>query len=120
MKNFSLALLLASTCLFVGFSANAMYQGPGSAENSKSTVAQVKEMPDESMVLMEGTITSQEGSETYIFTDSTGTINLEIEADDWNGQKINAEDIVLIQGEVDKDGNLVEVDVEEITLVNPQ
>ena len=73
-------------------------------------------MPDESIVILEGTITSNLGDETYIFTDSTGTINVEIDDEEWNGISPSTQDIIMIQGEVDKDGNLVEIDVEEVML----
>ena len=114
MKNFSLTLLLAVSCIAISSFANAKYMGPSDAK--KTTVSEAQTMPDDSFVILEGTITSKTGSETYIFADDTGSIAVEIDNEDMNGVNINAEDIVIIQGEIDKNGNLVEVDVDEIML----
>ena len=114
MKKLSLALLLATSCIFANSFADANYTGPSDAK--KSTVSEVQNMPDDSFVILEGTITSKTGNEAYIFADSTGSIAVEIDDEDMNGVNVGAEDIVIIQGEVDKNGNLIEIDVDEIML----
>lgn len=52
----------------------------------------------------------------YLFSDGTGTINVEIDEGDWNGINVNPDDVILIQGEIDRDGNVVSIDVDEVSL----
>ncbi|MBR2034079.1 MAG: NirD/YgiW/YdeI family stress tolerance protein [Alphaproteobacteria bacterium] len=114
MKKFSLAILLATSFIAISSYANAKYTGPSDAK--KTTVSEVANMPDDSFVILEGTITSKTGNEAYIFADSTGSVAIEIDDEDMNGVNVGAEDIIIIQGEVDKNGNLVEIDVDEIMM----
>ena len=117
MKQFSLLTLALGTCMLINATANAQEMTPPQAPTpTKATVEQVKNMPDESFVIMEGTITSNLGDEVYVFTDSTGSINIEIDDEEWNGVTPNSNEIIMIQGEVDKDGNIVEIDVEEVMM----
>ena len=116
MKKFSIPMLMAATCVCFACLANAQDTTQPTQQPPKATVAEAQNMPDESIVILEGTITSNLGDETYIFTDSTGNINVEIDDEEWNGISPSTQDIIMIQGEVDKDGNLVEIDVEEVML----
>ncbi|MBE6445562.1 MAG: NirD/YgiW/YdeI family stress tolerance protein [Alphaproteobacteria bacterium] len=116
MKKLSISLLATAACICFTCIANAQNMTQQAPQPQKATVAEAQNMPDESIVILEGTITSNLGDETYIFTDSTGNINVEIDDEEWNGISPSAQDIIMIQGEVDKDGNLVEIDVEEVML----
>ena len=117
MKQFSLFTILASTCIFMSTITNAQDMTPPQAASpTKTTIEQAKNMPDESFVIIEGTITSNLGDETYVFTDSTGSINIEIDDEEWNGINPNTNEVIMIQGEIDKDGNIVEIDVEEVMM----
>ncbi len=100
-------VLFLSTALICSFAALASAQTNGgfigNSENiSITTVNQIENLPDESYVTMQGNITSQVGHEKYMFADSTGTIKIEIDDDDWNGLTVGPEDKIQIQGEVDK------------------
>ncbi|MBE6452755.1 MAG: NirD/YgiW/YdeI family stress tolerance protein [Alphaproteobacteria bacterium] len=117
MKKISQLAIMIGTCLFINSIANAQNMNPPQAPTpTKTTVEQAKNMPDESFVIMEGTITSNLGDEVYVFTDSTGSINIEIDDEEWNGINPNTDEIIMIQGEIDKDGNIVEIDVEEVMM----
>ena len=117
MKKLSLLSLTILSAISLSLNANSQDMPANNASTpTKTTVEQAKNMPDNSLIVMEGTITSNLGDETYVFTDSTGSINIEIDDEDWNGVPPNTEEIIMIQGEVDKDGNLVEIDVEEVML----
>ncbi len=76
-------------------------------------------MRDDTWVTLRGNITERVSDDLYIFKDSSGTINVDIDHKRWNGQTISPKDLVEIQGEVDKDWNSVEVDVKQIRKVNP-
>lgn len=92
------------------------YTGPKST--GVMTVAQAKQMRDDSKVTLRGTIVKQLGDEKYLFKDSTGEITIEIDDDDWNGLAVGANDQIEIYGEVDKDWNSVEIDVDSVRKVN--
>lgn len=79
-----------------------------------STVEQVKAMRDDTKVTMQGNIDSHLGGEDYLFRDKTGTIKVEIDHEEWNGQQISPTDIVEIRGEVDKGWKSIEIDVDSI------
>ena len=79
------------------------------------TVEQVRAMPDDSPVIIRGYLLRQNGENSYVFQDTTGTINLEIDAEDWGGLTISPTDFIEVWGEVDKNGmSMVEVDVSAI------
>ena len=83
------------------------------------TVEQAKNMGDDTFVILRGNIKQNIGDDLYIFADGTGSINIEIDEDEWNGLNIGPEDIVEIRGEVDKGWSELEIDVEQISKVNP-
>ena len=103
--------------------ANA-FAGPGNMANNNMnnnannnmaevvTVEQVRAMPDDSPVIIRGYLLRQNGENSYVFQDTTGTINLEIDAEDWGGLTVSPTDFVEVWGEVDKNGmSMIEVDV---------
>lgn len=82
------------------------------------TVEQAKNMSDDTFVVLRGNVKQDLGDETYVFTDSSGTINVEIDQENWKGAKVGPEDLVEIRGEVDKGWSSVEIDVDQITKVS--
>ncbi|MBP3316326.1 MAG: YgiW/YdeI family stress tolerance OB fold protein [Alphaproteobacteria bacterium] len=67
-----------------------------------STVKQIMEMRDDVPVIVKGNIVQRMGDETYLFEDSTGSITVEIDDDEWRGQTITPTDPVKLYGEVDR------------------
>jgi uncharacterized protein (TIGR00156 family) len=117
MKKISTLALLG---LMVGGSAIA---GPTSMNNDMNndntmtvmTVEEVRGLSDNSPVVVRGYLLRQNGENSYIFQDNTGTINMEIDEEDWNGVTVSPTDMVEIWGEVDKNGMAVmEIDVSAI------
>ncbi|WP_392562818.1 YgiW/YdeI family stress tolerance OB fold protein [Orbus sturtevantii] len=86
---------------------------------SATTVAQAKQLPNDSWVILKGHITKQIGKKEYLFKDDTGEVNIEIDHRRWMGQTISPDDLVEIAGEVDKDWNSFEIDVKSIKIINP-
>ena len=79
------------------------------------TVEQVRGLSDDSPVVIRGYLLRQNGENSYIFQDNTGTINLEIDDEDWNGLTVSPTDMVEVWGEVDKNGmSVMEIDVSAI------
>lgn len=80
------------------------------------TVQQVKDQQnDGSYVTLEGFIVKRLGDELYLFRDDTGEIEVEIDDEVWQGQQVDANTKVQIQGEVDEDLTSVTIEVEKVT-----
>ncbi len=78
------------------------------------SVMEVVSLPDNSPVTMRGRITKDMGDNIYVFEDSSGTIMLEIDEEDWNGKTVRVDDIVTVYGNVDKGSDYTEIDVTSI------
>ena len=106
----------ASTGGFVSSSPGVAggFSGPG---QSIVTVNDAKSMRDDTAVRLRGTIASHLGKDKYLFHDSTGSIAVEIDHDKWGGQTISPADVVEIIGEVDRDWNSIEIDVDRVVKI---
>jgi len=119
-KNLILAsLLLSSTTVFAEFIGSNTQQKQTQGEFSgpsisKTTVKQAKTLKDDMPVVLEGNIIQHLGKDNYLFRDSTGEITIEIDHDDWNGVTVKPKDTVTIYGEIDKDWNSFEIEVDSI------
>ena len=128
MKKLLASTALVATVLFnmPAFAASqAAAPAPQAAQNMQQpsmavmTIEQVQGLGDDAHVVLEGMITQALGDDMYTFQDPAGnTISVEIDNEDWNGLKPNPNDMVIITGEVDKEGNIVEIDVDTIALKN--
>ena len=83
------------------------------------TVEQAKDLKDDTFVILRGNIKQNIGDDIYVFTDNTGSVNIEIDEDEWNGLEVGPEDTVEIRGEVDKGWTTLEIDIDRISKVNP-
>ncbi|MDR0305610.1 MAG: YgiW/YdeI family stress tolerance OB fold protein [Chitinispirillales bacterium] len=78
------------------------------------TVAEAKELVDDTPVILAGAITRSLGNERYTFADNTGTITVEIESKVWGGISISEKDKVEISGEIDRERGKLEIEVKSI------
>ncbi len=114
MKKISVLALIAIMPICGAFA------GPGKNMNNMNnqpavwTVTEVVSLPDDTPVVMRGRITKNMGNNIFVFEDGSGTIMLEIDEADWNGNTVRVDDIVTVYGSVDKGTNYTEVDVESI------
>lgn len=69
---------------------------------------------DDKAFVLVGTITAQLDGNTYVFKDSTGAINVEI--DNFKGVKVTPNDTVRLTGEADYDDGLI-LEVDSISIV---
>lgn len=122
MKKRMLAVLAAVSCLALSSQTFAKDTGNKGGFSGPSveiiTVENAKGMEDDTFVILRGNITKSLGDDMYIFTDGTGTINIEIDEDEWNGVTVGPEDVVEIRGEIDKGWASIEIDVDQIKKVN--
>lgn len=98
--------------------ANSAEKGSGfTGVQGVTTVASVKALRSDSWVTLRGNIIERQSGDTYVFKDATGTINIDIDHKQWNGQAVGPEDEVIIQGEADKTWSAVDIEVKQITKV---
>lgn len=93
------------------------YSGP-----STVSVTTVKELlangRDDQNAILRGRIVSHDGDDHYTFDDGTGQIRVEIDNDDFPaGQKIDDKTQVELRGELDRDRNNVEFDVDSVRVM---
>ncbi|MBO4683108.1 MAG: NirD/YgiW/YdeI family stress tolerance protein [Alphaproteobacteria bacterium] len=101
---------IASVSAFAGPMNNNMNNNNTMTE--VMTVEQVRGLADNSPVIIRGYLLRQNGENSYVFQDSTGTINLEVEDSDWGGLTVSPNEYIEVWGEVDRNGmSMVEVDV---------
>ena len=120
MQKITLAGLLAAGIISFAPLAQAASQNNGGFNGPNTmtimTVEQAQGLTDETAVVLQGNIQKSLGDDMYLFSDGTGTFNVEIDEGDWNGINVNPDDVILIQGEIDRDGNVVSIDVDEVSL----
>ncbi|MDR0637848.1 MAG: NirD/YgiW/YdeI family stress tolerance protein [Spirochaetaceae bacterium] len=103
MKKILMCLVVAAVVWTAGaddFGRGGGYTGPSSAVVSK--VSEVKKLPDDANVMLEGKIERRLGNEKYLFSDGLDTITVDIDDDEWRGLSIGADDVAIIYGEVDR------------------
>ena len=110
MKKFLAISMLAvvSTCIaFAGY--NECVGSP-----KKVSVSEALKMQDDSLVAIQGNITKQLSPDKYEFKDSTGTMVVDIDHDKWAGVPSNTKDKIELVGEIDRDYNSIELDVDMV------
>ncbi|MBP5485791.1 MAG: NirD/YgiW/YdeI family stress tolerance protein [Alphaproteobacteria bacterium] len=104
--------IVASTAAFAGPGTMANNNMNNNTMTEVMTIEQVRGLSDNSPVIVRGYLLRQNGENSYIFQDETGTINLEIDQEDWGGMSVSPSDYVEVWGEVDKNGaSMIEIDV---------
>ena len=81
----------------------AQYVGP-SAQKSLESVSEILKNPiDDQRVVLRGYLLKHVGVEKYLFSDDTGEIRVEIDAEDFRGLTLDEKTRVEIIGEVEKE-----------------
>ncbi|MBV7437891.1 NirD/YgiW/YdeI family stress tolerance protein [Aeromonas encheleia] len=93
----------------------AAYTGP--QEQNKVSVAQLKDVADDQWVTLEGKLVKHLGGENYLFKDSSGEVEVEVDQKVWRGTEVGPDDLIRIRGEVDHSWNKTEVEVESLEKV---
>jgi len=94
------------------------YVGPGAA-NIATTAAAALQAADDTPAVLQGNIVRRIKKERYEFQDATGTVQVEIDDDDWPPQPVSEKTVVKLTGEVDRNWRGVEVDVDFVEIVRP-
>ncbi len=98
-------------------SSFAMAAYTGSQEQNKVSVAQLKDLADDSWATLEGKLVKHLGGENYLFRDASGEVEVEVDQDVWRGTEVGPDDQIRIRGEVDHSWNKTEVEVKTLEKV---
>lgn len=117
--------LIAAAGLFSTLTLAAGYTGPGSdaakpaAAAQVTTVKQAQSAADDTPAVLEGTITKRIGGEHYEFKDATGSIQVEIDNDDWpTGAGVSENTKVRLTGGVDHHKmKATDIDVDRVEIL---
>ena len=108
---FSLLAVVSSCIAFAGYN--------DCVNNAKKvSIAEALKMQDDTYVAVQGNITKQLASDKYEFKDSTGTIVVDIDHDKWNTIPNGTKDKLELIGEIDKEYNSIELDVDMVKKIN--
>ncbi|MCL9783318.1 NirD/YgiW/YdeI family stress tolerance protein [Vibrio sp. S4M6] len=113
------AIAVASTSAMAATKDNqgGGFTGP-SADPVITTAKAVKDASDDAAVQLTGYITQSLGDENYMFKDTTGQVQVDIDDDKWGGVNVTPETKVILKGEVDKDWTSRTVDVKRVMLAD--
>jgi uncharacterized protein (TIGR00156 family) len=114
-----LMILFVGNAVLLSAQQSGGFTGPGRHDSRRGqaqlvTVADAKALPDDTSVILQGTIVDSLGDEEYTFRDESGDIVIEIDRRVWNGLSVGANERVEIYGEVDADRRGAEIDVRTI------
>lgn len=116
IKEMKKTIAFSTLALIIGLNNGAMAQQGGFTGPSiaKSTVAEAKNLSDDTPVILTGKIEKSLGGEKYLFSDQTGSLTVEIDNEDWRGVTVSENDVVEIRGEIDKDLMSMKIDVDSV------
>lgn len=106
------ALALAALAAAAEEPVSGGFKGPDSLH--LVTAAEATRLGDDTAVKLQGYIGRELGDERYEFKDDTGTLVVEIDKEDWNGVDVTPETRVELRGQIDKERNRTEADVDSI------
>lgn len=103
----------------VAMSAQAQSGGFSGPDNRQiAMVSEISAMADDTNVRLVGYVVEVVGNDEYLFRDDTGTIIVEIDADEWNGIDVTPSLRVELSGEVDRERDKVEIDVDAVRIAD--
>ena len=91
------------------------------AAQNMVTVAEAKQLPDETAVMLSGVIVRKTHKDYFELKDSSGKIGIEVDSDLWRPMGLKAGDKVKVMGEVDTHtGQATDIDVVQIGKMDKQ
>jgi uncharacterized protein (TIGR00156 family) len=91
------------------------------AAQNMVTVAEAKQLPDETAVTLSGVIVRKTHKDHFELKDSSGKIGIEVDSDLWRPMGLKAGDKVKVMGEVDTHtGQATDIDVVQIGKMDNQ
>ena len=120
MKNKILSFTAALAIMCGAFIANAASSTSENSNKPISQVSDVKNMSDNSTVYIQGYLIQNLGNEMYTFQDDSGTMTVEIDDNLMGSNMYSPTTLVWIAAEVDKQGDVVALEAEEIQFMPNQ
>ncbi|MBM7062441.1 NirD/YgiW/YdeI family stress tolerance protein [Pseudomonas sp. UL073] len=115
MKRQLLTLLLVPLLSTAALAANG-YTGPGSTPQV-TTVSAAQAAADDTPVALTGQIVKRIKGDKYEFKDATGSIQVEIDDDEWPANSVSETAKVRLTGEVEHELTGREIDVDRLELL---
>lgn len=113
-----MAGLMFSTASWAGKSDQVIMT---EAAQNMVTVAEAKQLPDETAVTLSGVIVRKTHKDHFELKDSSGKIGIEVDSDLWRPRGLKAGDKVKVMGEVDTHtGQAADIDVVQIGKMDNQ
>lgn len=96
--------------------AFAAYNGPG-VDNLVNNAKDASDAKNNSPVELTGYLVKSLGDEHYLFRDTTGDVEVEIDNALWRNIEVNSDSKVTLRGEVDDEWQGIEIEIDSMTLV---
>ncbi|NRD71963.1 NirD/YgiW/YdeI family stress tolerance protein [Shewanella sp. VB17] len=96
--------------------AFAAYNGPN-AETLINDAKKASQAKDKSPVELTGYLVKSLGDEKYLFRDSSGEVEVEIDNVLWRDIEVNSDTKVTLKGEVDDEWQGIEIEINSLELV---
>lgn len=93
--------------------SNSSKGGFAGPDASRTTVDKLISLENGDRVILEGIIERRKHNDVYVFRDSTGVINVDIDKELWR-ETIEPKDKVQLKGKIYKEGNTAELDVRKV------
>jgi uncharacterized protein (TIGR00156 family) len=106
------ALCLSALSVAAQADPDGGFSGPDNLR--QVTVIEALELQDDTAVKLRGYIVRSLGDEKYEFRDDSGTIVVEIDAEDWGGLEATPDMQVELAGEIDRERSGNELEAETI------
>jgi uncharacterized protein (TIGR00156 family) len=84
---------------------------------SVKAMAEQSEVLEDVKVTLTGNIIKQLDDEHYTFKDATGSITVEIDKEKFMFSSVTPETDIMITGEIDKEINLLKIDVDKLDII---
>ena len=102
--------------LMLSTSVSAEFLASDSVIVNVITVKSVDDLKDDTKVTLEGYIVKEIKSEHYLFKDSTGEIEIEIDDKDFRNIKVTPTTKIRIAGEIEKEWLTTTIDVDSVEI----
>ncbi|MFT5234699.1 MAG: hypothetical protein ACI90A_000060 [Shewanella sp.] len=96
--------------------AFAAYNGPG-VETLVNNAKDASHAKNGTPVQLTGYLVKSLGDENYLFRDSTGDVEVEIDNALWRNIEVNSESKITLKGQVDDEWQGIEIEIDSLTLV---
>ncbi|MBQ0013150.1 MAG: NirD/YgiW/YdeI family stress tolerance protein [Proteobacteria bacterium] len=115
MKKISMIAVAAALMSGAAVAGQMMHNNNVKSAPSVMMVEDIEMLNDDSRIVAQGYLVQNMGNDIYVFQDAMGDkIMVDIDDDAWGEVMVGPNDMVMIMGELDKNGNDIQIDVDTI------